>query len=95
MPTQKPINIAGVNGKTTAHAQAAEFAVLAGASKLQAAALTEGNSIQVQELTAQVEALTTENEALTNNQQELSQLLTAEKEAHEKTQAALTAATAA
>ena len=78
----KPTNIAG---PSTAHSQAKEFAALAGVASAPADVTTLQQSLKT--AIAKQAELTEQNEALTAE-------LTAEKEAHAKTQAALTAATA-
>ena len=99
----KPTNIAG---PSTAHSQAKEFAALAGVASAPADVTTLQQLLKTAiakqaELTEQNEALTQANNegagtvALMNTKiDELTEQLTAEKEAHAKTQAALTAATA-
>jgi hypothetical protein len=75
----KPTNIA-----TTAHAQAAEFAALAGVATQPAD--TTALQTAYREAVARIDSLVSENEAATA-------ALAAEKTAHEATQAALDAAT--
>lgn len=94
-------NIAAPAGRTTAHAQAAEFAMLAGANKVAATVLTDGSGAAMaslqDELTAEKEAHAATAGSLIEANAQIEALtaeLTAEKEAHAKANAALAAATA-
>lgn len=78
----RPINIAG---PSTAHSQAKEFAALASVASAPADVTTLQQSLKT--AIAKQTELTEQNEVLQTE-------LKAEKEAHAKTQAALTAATA-